>query len=70
MTMVEVFVAAAGYNFTITKVLIAYLHDSSNLRWLCGWESSQRDGASDGRTDRDNGAAALPVPGIKERFMI
>ena len=35
----KAFVAKAVYNFPTTKVLIAYLHDSTNLRRLCGWES-------------------------------
>jgi len=35
----KAFVAKAVYNFPTTKVLIAYLHDSNNLRRLCGWES-------------------------------
>jgi hypothetical protein len=35
----ETFVAKAVYNFPTTKMLIAYLHDSTNLRRLCGWES-------------------------------
>ena len=35
----KAFVAKAVYNFPTTKVLIAYLHDSTNLRRLCGWKS-------------------------------
>src|SRR3990170_2123739 len=38
LTILKAFVAKAVYNFPTTKVLIAYLHDSTNLR-LCGWES-------------------------------
>ncbi|MDO8721547.1 MAG: transposase [Syntrophales bacterium] len=39
LAIVKAFVAKAVYNFPTTKVLIAYLHDSTNLRRLCGWES-------------------------------
>jgi hypothetical protein len=39
MAILEAFVAKAVYNFPTTKMLIAYLHDSKNLRRLCGWES-------------------------------
>ncbi|MFH1953053.1 MAG: transposase [Pseudomonadota bacterium] len=39
LAIVKAFVAKAIYNFSTTKVLIAYLHDSKNLRRLCGWES-------------------------------
>ena len=39
LVIVKAFVAKAVYNFPTTKVLIAYLHDSNNLRRLCGWES-------------------------------
>jgi transposase len=35
----EAFVAKAVYNIPTTKMLITYLHDSKNLRRLCGWES-------------------------------
>ena len=39
LAIIKAFVAKAVYNFPTTKVLIAYLHDSTNLRRLCGWES-------------------------------
>jgi hypothetical protein len=39
LAILKAFAAKAGYNFPTTKVLIAYLHDSPNLRWLYGWES-------------------------------
>jgi len=39
LAILKAFVAKAVYNFPTTKVLIAYLHDSKNLRRLCGWES-------------------------------
>jgi hypothetical protein len=39
LAILEAFVAKAVYNFPTTKMLIAYLHDSKNLRRLCGWES-------------------------------
>lgn len=39
LAILEAFVAKAVYNFPTTKILIAYLHDSVNLRRLCGWES-------------------------------
>jgi hypothetical protein len=39
LAIVNAFVAKAVYNFPTTKALIAYLHDSMNLRRLCGWES-------------------------------
>jgi len=39
LTIVKAFVAKAVYNFPTTKVLLAYLQDSGNLRRLCGWES-------------------------------
>jgi len=39
LAILEAFVAKAVYNFPTTKMLIAYLHDSTNLRRLCGWES-------------------------------
>ena len=39
LAIVKAFVAKAVYNFPTTKALIAYLHDSKNLRRLCGWES-------------------------------
>jgi hypothetical protein len=39
LAILKAFVAKAGYNFPTTKVLIAYLHDSTNLRRLRGWES-------------------------------
>ena len=39
LAILKAFVAKAVYNFPTTKVLIAYLHDSNNLRRLCGWES-------------------------------
>ncbi|MDO8721004.1 MAG: transposase [Syntrophales bacterium] len=39
LAIVKAFVAKAVYNFPTTKVLITYLHNSTNLRRLCGWES-------------------------------
>ncbi len=39
LAILNAFVAKAVYNFPTTKMLIAYLHDSKNLRRLCGWES-------------------------------
>jgi hypothetical protein len=39
LAIVNAFVAKAVYNFPTTKALIAYLHDGTNLRRLCGWES-------------------------------
>jgi hypothetical protein len=39
LAILEAFVAKAVYNIPTTKALIAYLHDSTNLRRLCGWES-------------------------------
>jgi hypothetical protein len=39
LAILEAFVAKAVYNFPTTKIMIAYLHDSNNLRRLCGWES-------------------------------
>src|SRR3989304_1124858 len=36
LAILKAFVAKAVYNFPTTKVLIAYLHDSKNLRRLCG----------------------------------
>lgn len=36
--LAKAFVAKAVYNFTTTKVLVAYLTDCKNLRRLCGWE--------------------------------
>ena len=39
LAILKAFVAKAVYNFPTTKMLIAYLHDSANLRRLCGWES-------------------------------
>src|SRR4030065_62092 len=39
LAIVKAFVAKAVYNFPTTKILIAYLYDSKNLRRLCGWES-------------------------------
>ena len=39
LAIVNAFVAKAVYNFPTTKALIAYLHDSKNLRRLCGWEA-------------------------------
>src|SRR3972149_8417972 len=36
LAIVKAFVAKAVYNFPTTKVLIAYLHDSTNLRRLWG----------------------------------
>jgi hypothetical protein len=39
LAILEAFVAKAIYNFPTTKMLIAYLYDSTNLRRLCGWES-------------------------------
>jgi len=39
LAILKAFVAKAIYNFPTTKMLIAYLHDSTNLRRLCGWES-------------------------------
>jgi Transposase DDE domain/Transposase domain (DUF772) len=39
LAILKAFVAKAVYNFPTTKVLIAYLYDSTNLRRLCGWES-------------------------------
>ena len=39
LAILKAFAAKAGYNFPTTKLLIAYLHDSTNLRRLCGWES-------------------------------
>ena len=41
LAIVNAFVAKAVYNFPTTKALIAYLHDSTNLRRLCGWESKR-----------------------------
>jgi hypothetical protein len=41
LAILEAFVAKAVYNFPTTKMLIAYLHDSKNLRRLCGWESKE-----------------------------
>ena len=39
LATLKAFVVKAVYNFPTTKVLITYLHDSTNLRRLCGWES-------------------------------
>jgi hypothetical protein len=39
LAILKAFVAKAVYNFPTTKILIASLHDSTNLRRLCGWES-------------------------------
>jgi len=39
LTILKAFVAKAVYNFPTTKMLIAYLYGSKNLRRLCGWES-------------------------------
>jgi hypothetical protein len=39
LAIIKAFVAKAVFNFPTTKALIAYLHDSRNLRRLCGWES-------------------------------
>jgi hypothetical protein len=39
LVILKAFMAKAGYNFPTTKVLIAYLHGSTNLRRLCEWES-------------------------------
>jgi hypothetical protein len=39
LAILKAFVAKAVYNLPTTKVSIAYLHDSTNLRRLCGWES-------------------------------
>lgn len=39
LAILKAFVAKAVYNLPTTKVLIVYLHDSKNLRRLCGWES-------------------------------
>ena len=39
LAILKAFVAKAIYNFPTTKMLIACLHDGTNLRRLCGWES-------------------------------
>ena len=39
LAILKAFAAKAGYNFPTTKLLIAYPHDGTNLRRLCGWES-------------------------------
>lgn len=39
LAILKAFVAKAVYNLPTTKILIAYLNDSNNLRRLCGWES-------------------------------
>lgn len=39
LAILKAFVAKAIYNYPTTKMLIACLHDSTNLRRLCGWES-------------------------------
>ena len=36
LAILEAFVAKAVYNFPTTKMLSAYLHDSTNFRRLCG----------------------------------
>jgi hypothetical protein len=41
LAIVLAFVAKAVYNIPTTKALIAYVHDSKNLRRLCGWESPE-----------------------------
>jgi hypothetical protein len=40
LAILNAFVVKAVFNFPTTKILIAYLHDSKNLRRLCGWESN------------------------------
>ena len=39
LAILKAFVAKAVYNLPTTKALLIYLHDSKNLRRLCGWES-------------------------------
>jgi hypothetical protein len=36
--LIKAFVAKAVYNLDTTKGLVEYLHNSKNLRRLCGWE--------------------------------
>lgn len=40
--ILEAFVAKSVYNFPTTKMLIAYLHDSTNLRRLAGVRARER----------------------------